>query len=131
MVLALTNTFVLATNMNELKNLKYIIPQPLKGVIRCVGSCIYDSLFCRYSRIDIATAIAASAAQNRSFYRIANRPDSDTGTKMGQRMRNVSSRWAWDRYSDMAIGSTHIPYYFDADKDAVWGYAILRKRINL
>lgn len=28
----------------------------------------------------------------------------------------------------MAIDSTYIPYYFDDDKDAVWGYATLKKK---
>ncbi|MGH2638019.1 MAG: transposase [Rhabdochlamydiaceae bacterium] len=59
-------------------NPNYIIPTPLKEVIGSVSSCLYDSPYCDYSRTDIATAIVASAIQNRSQNGVAKSPDSDT-----------------------------------------------------
>lgn len=59
-------------------NLRYIIPSPLKEVIGSVSSCIYNSPYCTYSSTDIATALVMTAVQNRSPYRVANSPDSDT-----------------------------------------------------
>lgn len=69
---------VLAINMNEKTNLKYKIPQPLKEVTRSIASCIYQSEFCQYSSLDIASAMVISAAENKSLEAIAKSPNSDT-----------------------------------------------------
>ena len=64
--------------MDDLRNLRYIIPSPLREVIGNVSTCIYDSPYCTYSSTDIATALVMTAVQNRSPYGVANSPDSDT-----------------------------------------------------
>ncbi|MGI0134140.1 MAG: hypothetical protein ACREBW_04195, partial [Candidatus Micrarchaeaceae archaeon] len=64
--------------MNDPSNPQYIIPTPLKEVIGSVRTCIYDSPFCTYGSTDIATAIVASAIQNKSQNAVSRSPDPDT-----------------------------------------------------
>jgi len=64
--------------MDDQKNLRYKIPQPLKEITGSITSCIYDSNFCQYSSTDIATALVISAVKNQSLEIIAKSPNADT-----------------------------------------------------
>lgn len=64
--------------MNDLKNLKYKIPQPLKEVTGSIASCIYQSDFCQYSSTDIATALVVACMENKSIEAVSNAPNGDT-----------------------------------------------------
>lgn len=81
--------------MKVLKNPKYIIPTPLKGVVGDISKCIYSSTFCEYSSIDIATTIVVSAIQNKSIDAISLSPNPDT--------------IFWRIYNGIGVGSlTHL-----------------------
>jgi len=64
--------------MRQSENSKYKIPTPLKGVVEDLSKCIYNSPSCTYSSADIATAIVASAIQNRSIDAVSLSPNPDT-----------------------------------------------------
>ena len=64
--------------MNDLRTLKDKIPQPLKEAVKNISASIYDSSFCQYSSVDIATSIVASAIENRSTEAVAKSPNADT-----------------------------------------------------
>lgn len=69
---------IFGDHMKKLKNPKYIIPTPLKGIVEDLSKCIYNSPLCEYSSTDIATTIVASAIQNRSIDEISVSPNPDT-----------------------------------------------------
>ncbi len=80
--------------MKPLKNPKYIIPTPLKGVVEDISKCMYGSPFCEYSSIDIATTIVTCAIQNSSIDAISMSPNPDTifwRIYNGIDIRNLSS----------------------------------------
>jgi hypothetical protein len=64
--------------MEKIENCGYKIPTPLKDVVRNISKCVYNSPFCKYGSIDIATSIVASAVQNRSIDSVSKSPNPDT-----------------------------------------------------
>ena len=63
--------------MNDLRNLKYKIPYPMKGIVEEIAPCIYESIYCQYSAVDLAMTVVSAALINRSLERVAKAPSPD------------------------------------------------------
>lgn len=111
---------VLAITMNDQRNLKYKIPQPMKEVIGSINTCIYESRFCGYSSADIATAIVTAAIQNRSLNTVADRPDSDTVFRRIYNGLNIDNLGALVKTQRLSKG-THIKLLFDGHNEMFCG----------
>ena len=106
--------------MNDLKNLRYKIPQPLKEITESIASCIHGSPFCQYSSADIATAIVTSAIQNKSQNAVARSPDSDTvfwRIYKGLTLEKLKKLIATQKPPK----GTHITILLDANNDRFYG----------